>query len=459
MIDNDVCLFNRQPSLHRMSIMCHRIKVLPGKSFRLNPTVCNPYNADFDGDEMNLHVPQTEEARAEAEILMEVQTQIITPKNGYNVIGCVEDSITGNYLLTKNINMSREDATQMLLSIGIKDISKLKKEVIGKDVFSAILPNDFNFLGNSKTCKKCEKCKKTKCEIDAYICVKDGNLLSGIIDKNTIGEENGTLLRALHGKYGEHKTLELMGYVFRLGIAVLLRRGFSTGLSDTDLSEEVKKKIEEIKEEAYQKVKEYIKEYEEGKVEALPSKTVEQTLEIRILEVLNKLRNRVGDVIKESAEETNPIVIMARSGARGNMLNLAMMSACVGQQALRGKRIEKGYQGRTLAAFKHNDLGPAAHGFIKNSYKAGLNPYEFFFAAMTGRDSLMDTALRTPKSGYLYRRLSNALQDLRIEYDGTVRDANKMIIQFSYGEDGIDISKSEGGTVNIKRIVRDIKGE
>ncbi|MDP2906961.1 MAG: DNA-directed RNA polymerase subunit A' [Nanoarchaeota archaeon] len=458
-IDNDVCLFNRQPSLHRMSIMCHRMKVLPGKSFRLNPTVCNPYNADFDGDEMNLHVPQTEEARAEAEILMEVQTQIITPKNGYNVIGCVEDSITGNYLLTKSINMSREDATQMLLSIGIKNVSKLKKEATGKEVFSAVLPNDFNFLGNSKTCKKCEKCKKIKCDIDAYICVKDGSLLSGIIDKNTIGEENGTLLRALHRKYGEHNTLELMGYVFRLGIAVLLKRGFSTGLSDTDLSEEVNKKIEEIKEDAYQKVRDYIKEYEEGKIEALPSKTIEQTLEIRILEVLNKLRNKVGDVIKESAEETNPIVIMARSGARGNMLNLAMMSACVGQQALRGKRIEKGYQGRTLAGFKHNDLGPAAHGFIKNSYKAGLNPYEFFFAAMTGRDSLMDTALRTPKSGYLYRRLSNALQDLRIEYDGTVRDANKMIIQFSYGEDGIDISKSEGGTVNIKRIVRDIKGE
>jgi DNA-directed RNA polymerase subunit A' len=458
-IDNDVCLFNRQPSLHRMSIMCHRMKVLPGKSFRLNPTVCNPYNADFDGDEMNLHVPQTEEARAEAEILMEVQTQIITPKNGYNVIGCVEDSITGNYLLTKSINMSREDATQMLLSIGIKNVSKLKKEATGKEVFSAVLPNDFNFLGNSKTCKKCEKCKKMKCDIDAYICVKDGSLLSGIIDKNTIGEENGTLLRALHRKYGEHNTLELMGYVFRLGIAVLLKRGFSTGLSDTDLSEEVKKKMEEIKEDAYQKVRDYIKEYEEGKVEALPSKTIEQTLEIRILEVLNKLRNKVGEVIKESAEETNPIVIMARSGARGNMLNLAMMSACVGQQALRGKRIEKGYQGRALAGFKHNDLGPAAHGFIKNSYKAGLNPYEFFFAAMTGRDSLMDTALRTPKSGYLYRRLSNALQDLRIEYDGTVRDANKMIIQFSYGEDGIDISKSEGGTVNIKRIVRDIKGE
>ena len=180
-----------------------------------------------------------------------------------------------------------------------------------------------------------------------------------------------------------------------------------------------------------------------------------------ILQVLNKLRNKIEVVIKEKefATEINPTIIMARSGAKGNPLNLAMMSACVGQQALRGKRIEKGYKARTLPVFERGDLGPNAHGFIKNSYKSGLNPYEFFFAAMTGRDSLMDTALRTPKSGYLYRRLSNALQDLRVEYDSTIRDANRIIVQFNYGEDGMDISKSEGGTINIKRIVRDIKGE
>ncbi|MBM3200493.1 hypothetical protein FJZ53_06145 [Candidatus Woesearchaeota archaeon] len=250
-----------------------------------------------------------------------------------------------------------------------------------------------------------------------------------------------------------------MSYIFKLGISVLLKKGFTTGLRDSDLSQETINRIEEIKEEAYKKVEDFIQEYKNGKIEPLPSKTVEETLEINILQVLNKLRNRVGDIIKETTEEKNPTLIMARSGARGNMLNLAMMSACVGQQALRGKRIEKGYQGRTLAVFNRGSKGPKEHGFIRNSYKTGLEPYEFFFAAMTGRDSLMDTALRTPKSGYLYRRLSNALQDLRVEYDGTVRDANKMVVQFNYGEDGIDISKSEGGTINIKRIIKDVKGE
>ena len=461
LIDGDVAVFNRQPSLHKMSIMCHQIRVLPGKSFRLNPTVCNPYNADFDGDEMNLHVPQTEEARAEAEILMKVQTQIITPKNGYNVIGCVEDSVTGNYILTRKTEMSKESATQMLFSIGFDDSSQLKKfnkKVTGKEVFSALLPNDFNFLGNSRNCRKCENCKKMNCDIDAYICIKKGNLLCGVIDKNTIGEDNGTLLRSLHRMYEEDKTLELMGYIFRLGITVLLKKGFTTGISDSDLPGDIDEKIQSIKENTYKQVNAIIKEYEDGKMESLPSKTLEETLELKVLQILNKLRNKIGDIIKDFAKEKNPTITMAKSGAKGNLLNLAMMSACVGQQALRGKRIEKGYANRTLSIFKQKDFGPEAHGFIKDGYKAGLNPYEFFFAAMTGRDSLMDTALRTPKSGYLYRRLSNALQDLRIEYDSTVRDANGMIVQFNYGEDNIDVSKSEGGTINIKKIVKDIKG-
>ena len=146
---------------------------------------------------------------------------------------------------------------------------------------------------------------------------------------------------------------------------------------------------------------------------------------------------------------------MASSGARGNELNLAQIAGSVGQQALRGERINRGYNKRALPIFKKDDLGGAPHGFVRNGFKQGLAPYEFFFHAMTGRDSLMDTALRTPKSGYLYRRLANALQDLRVEYDKTVRTASNEIIQFTYGEDDIDISKSEAGSINIKKIVRE----
>ena len=151
-------------------------------------------------------------------------------------------------------------------------------------------------------------------------------------------------------------------------------------------------------------------------------------------------------------------LVMAKSGARGNPLNIVQMTAIVGQQALRGKRINKGFNGRTLPYFKRDDLGTKSHGFIKNNFKTGLVPNEFFFGAMTGRDALMDTALRTPKSGYLYRRLSNAMQDLKVEYDGSVRDASGKIVQFSYGEDGLDVSKTMNGVIDIKRIVEKVVG-
>jgi DNA-directed RNA polymerase subunit A' len=184
-----------------------------------------------------------------------------------------------------------------------------------------------------------------------------------------------------------------------------------------------------------------------------------ETLELKTLEALNKARNATGDIVDQHSTKETGTIIMSRSGSRGKPLNLAQMAGCVGQQAMRGGRITSGYKDRTMSCFRAGDLSPAAHGFVRNSFKSGLTPAEFFFMGMTGRDSLMDTALRTPKSGYLYRRLANALQDLKVEYDDTVRDASKKIVQFKYGEDSIDVSKSEKGTINVKRIIAEIGGK
>ncbi len=448
LMDGDIAVFNRQPSLHRMSIMAHKIKVLHGKSFRLNPSVCNPYAADFDGDEMNLHIPQTEEARAEAEILMQVQTQIITPKNGLNIIGCSTDSITGNYLLTKNMEFPKEDAIQILHTIGVYNqerFEKFKKNVTGKEIFSVLLPEDFNFVGQTKNKKP--------------FIVKEGILIEGHLDKATIGEEKGELIRALYAQYGQDIGIDLLGKIFRLGLEALLRNGFTTTIADTDLPTEIAEKCKETIYNAERRVAQLIEQYQNKELESLPGLSIEDTVEVKILDTLNKARSRVGEIITEISDENNPTIIMAVSGAKGNLLNLAMMAACVGQQAMRGKRIENGYRHRTLSVFTKGELLPKAKGFIKMGYKDGLGPEEFFMNAITGRDSLMDTALRTPKSGYLYRRLSSALQDIKVAYDGTVRDANENIVQFIYGEDGLDVSKTEGGKINVTRIVKEIVGE
>ncbi|MCK4669782.1 MAG: DNA-directed RNA polymerase subunit A' [Nanoarchaeota archaeon] len=465
-IDGDVALFNRQPSLHRMSMMCHRVKVLDGKTFRMNVAVCNPYNADFDGDEMNLHIPQTEEARAEAEILMEVQTQLISPAYGLSVMGCVQDAVTGNYILTSGTKMSRHEAISLLYSLGIDDFTKLRKnELDGKEIFSALLPNDFKFNGRNNACiapgdpcKSCPKWKNNKCQLDARIDIVDGQLMNGVIDSKQLASGSGLLLRNIHKQYGPDMTATILTNLFKLGIKVLLKYGFTVGLSDAELTDDVVAEIKEEIKKAYEEVEEVIATYKSGDLKELPGRTARETLENMILGILNKARNKTGEIVARHAKADNPILTMARCG-RGRTLNLAMMTACVGQQSLRGGRISGGFHERSLSCFRKKDLGAAAHGFVKNSFKDGLSPAEFFFGAITGRDSLMDTALRTPRSGYLYRRLSNAMQDLKVEYDQTVRDASKQIIQFNYGEDGIDVSKSEKGTINVQKIVTNVCGE
>ncbi len=445
LMDGDIAIFNRQPSLHKMSMMCHEIRVLPAKTFRINPAVCAPYNADFDGDEMNLHVPQTEEARAEAEVLMKVQTQLISSGFGLSVIGCIQDGITGNYILTKMMDkIHREAAEGILMNIGIEDFARLpnKDTITGRELFSMLLPPDFDFMGKDKS--------KTD------VLIKKGQLTSGVMDTASLGKGSGIMLSDLHKKYGAALTADFINKAMKLGIYVLMNHGFTTSVEDTDLPKDAQKKIAEVLNDAYKQVDKLIDLYHKKELETFPGKTMAETLELKILEALNKARNMTGEVVDEHSVIETGTIIMARSGSRGKPLNLAQMAGCVGQQAMRGGRITSGYKNRTMSCFKRGDLSPAAHGFIGNCFKGGLTPAEFFFMGMTGRDSLMDTALRTPKSGYLYRRLANALQDLKVEYDNTVRDASKKIVQFKYGEDGMDVSKSAKGTINVPRIISEL---
>jgi DNA-directed RNA polymerase subunit A' len=417
--DGDVVLFNRHPSLHRASLMAHFVKVLPGRTFRLHPAAAAPYNADFDGDEMNIHSPQTEEARAEARILLDVKKNLFSPKNGTNLVGCISDAITGNYLLSKK-ELTNKEASQLLYKIGIEKVFS-KHNIAGLEVFSSLLPK-IDFSNN-------------------VVNIKDGELVKGKIDKTLFGSEEGELIRHLEKKIGLNKTFEIIREVFDLGIKYLSDQGITISIEDFDLSKEVISQGEEVIKKAERKTEEIIESYNQGTLERIPGKTYEESREIRILQTLNEVRTKIGEIVKENFPESNPVSPMILSGGGGNILNITQMASCVGQQALWGKRIDLGYEDRTLSFFNKGDLSPKARGFIKSSFIKGLRPEEFFFGAITGRDSLMDTALRTPKSGYLYRRLANALQDLRIEYDQTVRDSNNNIIQFKYGDDGLEISK------------------
>src|SRR3989339_1191305 len=417
--DGDIVLFNRHPSLHKGSLMAHYAKILPGKTFRMHPAVASPYNADYDGDEMNIHSPQTEEARAEAKVLLDVKQNLISPKNNTNFMGCEVDAITGGYLLGRH-EFSKEDANQLLFQSGV-DFECTKKSISGLELFSKILPK-IDFVNDSITIKK-------------------GEITGGIIDKTAFGGGSGELIKELDKTVGRMETFETIKKAFNLGKNYLSNRGITLSVEDLNLDKRVVDAGKKIIQDAEEKTQETLDLYNAGKLEIIPGKTAEESREIQILKILNEVRTKVGSLVKKEFLETNAVNHMIKSGGGGNILNITQMASCVGQQVLRGGRIDLGYNERTLSFFEKGDLSPKARGFINSPFIKGLRPDEFFFGAVTGRDSLMDTALRTPKSGYLYRRLANALQDLRVEYDGTVRDSNNRIIQFRFGDDGIDVSQ------------------
>ncbi|WP_010477045.1 DNA-directed RNA polymerase subunit A' [Thermococcus zilligii] len=477
--DGDIVLFNRQPSLHRMSIMAHRVRVMPYRTFRLNLSVCPPYNADFDGDEMNLHVPQTEEAQAEAKILMEVQNHIISPRYGGPIIAGIQDHISGGYLLTREgAYFTRLEVEQMIAFAGI-DVDKLPEPDkfengqplwSGKTVFSLLLPSDLTIWYRNKLCDEPERCEALeklieekllpdpeevrKLACDGFVYIQNGRLLSGAIDKTVYGREDGKLLDVIVREYGVERARQFLDQVTRLTIWVITHRGFTTAIDDEDLPEEALDRIKEIAREAEEKVQKLIEAYKRGELEPLPGKSLEETLESRIMAVLAEARDNAGKVAERYLGMGNHAVIMAKTGARGKILNITQMAAMLGQQSIRGKRLYRGYRGRVLTHFKPGDLGARARGFVTNSYKSGLTPQEYFFHAMGGREGLVDTAVRTAQSGYMQRRLINALQDLKVDYDGTVRDPTGIIVQFKYGEDGVDPMKSwQGKTVDVNRVI------
>jgi DNA-directed RNA polymerase subunit A' len=467
LMDGDIALFNRQPSLHRMSMMAHRIKVMPNRSFRFNLSVCPPYNADFDGDEMNLHLLQGEEAKAEAEILMKVQENLMSPRFGGIIIGGLHDHISGCFLLTyQDKTFSKEKTSEILATFKYKgkfpEIHEENGEsvVYGKDIFSVLLPKDLNIEYKAKACFHCEVCKAAECPHGAYVIVKNGKLKQGIIDENSIGSFKGRIVDRIIRDHGTTAGRMFIDDVTRLGIAVVTVIGFTTSIDDEDIPTEAKRQIAEGLQKAQNKINTLVTAYEHGELESLPGRSLEETLEMEIMRVTGRARDMAGEIASKYLGLNNSAVIMAKSGARGSMLNLSQMSGCVGQQAVRGERISRGYKFRTLPHFKKGDLGASAKGFVANSYKSGLNPTEYFFHSMGGREGLVDTAVRTSRSGYMQRRLVNALEDLKVESDGTVRHTGGEIIQFRYGEDGVDPTRSTAGkAVDLDRIIYDVKQE
>ena len=453
LMDGDYLVFNRQPTLHRISMMAHKVKILPYNTLRLHLMTCPPYNADFDGDEMNVHLPRTHETRAEVETLMRVPRHIITARYGGPIIGPKQDFITGAFLLTKpDTHLTKEEAMQILLYGGVETFPKdfIEKEFLpGRKIFSQFIPRYIFYEGEIKgfLCGQNGtngNGKKSKCKVVIW----DGEITEGVIDKASIGAEKpGNIVQRIIERWGYDEAKRFLDSISSSILRYLTDRGFSMSVWDVNVPSEAKKEIEQVLKEYLEKADQLVEEYQSGELEPEPGQTLEDTFEDKLISLLDEARSKAGEIIVRYVPNESQMVIMTETGARGDETNLQQVLGVIGQSVVRGKRVRRGFEGRTLSYFKIGEIGPTAGGFIINSFSSGMNPVEYFFHNAGGRDSLVDTAVRTADSGYFYRRLVNALQDTRLEYDGTARMVDGSIVQFRYGGDGVHPGKSYAGKI------------
>lgn len=469
--DGDIVLFNRQPSLHRMSIMSHRARIMPWRTLRFNESVCNPYNADFDGDEMNLHVPQTEEARTEALMLMGVQNNLCTPKNGEILVASTQDFLTSSFLITRKDNFYDRSYFTLLCSYlgdAMENIDLPTPAIIkplelwtGKQLFSVLVrPNActkvyLNLTVEEKIyMKRRERDKnavsvleETMCPNDGYVYFRNSELLSGQVGKKTLGNGNKDgMFSVLVRDYNSHAAASCMNRLAKFSARFIGNHGFSIGVDDVQPGESLNQKKKKTIDQGYTECHDLIAVYSKGApgAELHPGCNRAQTLEVRVSAILNQLREKAGEHCMNTLHWRNSPLIMSQCGSKGSPINISQMVVCVGQQSVGGRRAPDGFIDRTLPHFPINSKTPAAKGFVANSFYTGLTATEFFFHTMGGREGLVDTAVKTAETGYMSRRLMKGLEDLSVFYDQTVRNASSGIVQFVYGDDGMDPVKMEG---------------
>lgn len=458
-MDGDLVLFNRQPSLHRMSIMAHRTRIHKNRTLRFNECVCAPYNADFDGDEMNVHVPQTERAQAEASVLMSVANNIVTPRHGEPIIAATQDFITGLYLITGKDTFFDRERFGQLVSYFAGGRVRIRPAICrpielftGKQLVEALIVDSLSdvvgntgvsLVGTNRSFKGHED------QNDGDVVILDSSYYFGRLDKSIVGGENkkDSLFYAIM-KIDNAAAVKAMNGMTKLCSRYLGEVGFSIGLNDVQPGPILQRKKDEVVKEGYfecnKKIVEYIRA---GRMD-------EETLEMEISSVLNQIREKCGSICMKELSAENSANTMQTCGSKGSKINVSQMVACVGQQIVSGTRIPSGMDDRCIPHFERGSRSPQSRGFVLNSFFSGLSPSEFFFHAVSGREGLVDTAVKTAETGYMQRRLMKALEDLSVQYDGSVRNSSMEIVQFVYGEDQVDpvMVESEDLPINLERV-------
>jgi len=437
----DAVLFNRQPTLHRMSMMGHIARIMPrGSTFRMNVGDTKPYNADFDGDEMNMHVPQDDEAEVELRHLAAVPYQMISPASNKPIIGIFQDSLLGANQFTrlidgKAVSFTRREAMALCANLKDVDVTIFKKErVTSFEIITQILPPMSLKVKNKSYEEKSR---------EGVIEIVNGVYRGGQMDSGVLSATSSGIVHRVFNDYGNFVAADFVDNLQHVVTEYMKTRAFSVGISDLLANQETTDAIATTIQGKKEQVDVLIASVLTGEFKNETGRSNAEELEDRISTILGKANEEAGKIGLESLDKNNRFVIIVKSGSKGSNLNIAQMISCLGQQQIDGKRIPYGFDQRTLPHFTKFDDSPKARGFIEASFIGGLSPADLFFHAMGGRIGLIDTAVKTSTTGYIQRKLVKGLEDLVALYDGTVRNSKNKIISFKYGDDNIDATKVE----------------
>lgn len=432
LIENDIVVFNRQPSLHRPSIMAHRVVILKvGKTFRLHSAVCQPYNADCDGDEMNIHVPQNCLSEAELVTLVALDQHFLSPKSNGPCMGLVQDGITGLFLLTRpDVFLDRAAAMQIHMTLDSSEpfpepaVLKPVARWTGKQMFNLILCKHLYFERLLDFTQ--DRTPSPDHPEDAYCVISNSELLRGRVDKSMVGSASNSLLHHIVFYRGGAAAVEFLTAAQKLADVFLLHNGFSIGLRDIMVPESTHREADAVIDAAKTIATHW---------------TLRQWPERMIANCLNQGRSVASSRTLAALRRDNAFTTMITSGAKGASLNMHQIATCVGQQEFAGGRVENLFRNRTLPHFEPHDNSPIAKGFCENSYITGLTPVEFFFHMMAGRIGLISTAVSTKDTGYMNHRIGKLLEEIVIAGDGSVRDSRGRLYSLQYGADGFDATR------------------
>lgn len=424
LVDGDILLFNRQPTLHKMSMMAHICHIVRDPSiltFRVNVCVTDPYNADFDGDEMNIHIPQSIQTVTELRLIANVISRFIGPATSRLAIKAKQDAVMGSYVLTDFKKVDWKDAMNLLMATNVKidhDIPK-HKLIDGKFLLSKIIPSNINITKKNESG-------------DIILQIHNSIIKNGILGSS----ELSTIIQRTWGNFGGKVTKNFIDSLQRMILQYLMNQGFTIGVSDTIIPKKAHDSIHTIIETQRKAVLTLITEYENDPYIMSP-----MAFETSIRSTLQGISGDIQNIVMNNYNKNNGLYITITSGTKGSGLNAVQTSGCIGQVIVEEKRILERFNNRTLPMFHQYDNSAFARGFCYNSFMSGLNPAEFFFAIMAGREGLINTAIKTAETGYVQRKLTKVSEDIKVDYDGTVRNANDKIIQCVFGDNGVNVEK------------------